>query len=146
MISFVETGEKDLVFFNEVKNINSNHSRKFSLEETKRWFINNGNKHYTMYNDDTKIGFIGTNNYSMDDKSVFFEIILHKDFKNSEIYFDAINHFIPFIKKTLGIKTLNTILMSDDDLIKIYNILLFEEIDRKVYYGDLYTLTLSLNI
>ena len=154
MITFRLMTENDLEFFNEVRNSCAekylHDSRKFTLEENKKWFANTTNVYYIIEYDKEKIGYFRTSNFSPINKNIYIGSDLHKKYRGLGLGCLAYLAFIPYLFETLQLHKISSeILSSNTTAIKLYRKLRFVEEGRKrdeVKKDDIYIDSIIMSI
>ncbi|NQT21888.1 MAG: GNAT family N-acetyltransferase, partial [Candidatus Omnitrophica bacterium] len=137
-ISFekIEGDTQDLLFLNNVRNECRGflHCDKyFSLEETKKWFLENKPEFYMIYLDTARIGYFRTSNYSKEKSAIYLGCDIHKNKRGKGLGSASYERFIPFIFNKYNLRTINLeVLHANKRAIRLYKRLGFKiyRIDR----------------
>ena len=113
---FREMQENDLIFFNSIRNECSNEflhdSRVFTIEDSKKWFIDCSPKYYIINYDGNDIGYFRTSNYSKINKNIYVGCDLHKDWRGKGISYLAYLEFIPTLFENLNLHKISLEVLS----------------------------------
>jgi len=135
MIGWKLITEDDLAFLNVVRNECSeflSDSRKFTLEETKKWFEEKTDDYYIVFDDDVRIGYIRTSHLNTDYGSMYIGMDLHKDYRGKGLAYETYIKFIPFIFEEMCLDTLILeVLVTNERAMKLYHKLGFKKIGVK---------------
>lgn len=101
MIEFSKLVYDDLSFLNEVRNecaeIYLHDSRTFTLEQTIEWFIKTNPDFWNIWNNNERIGYFRTSNYSIKNRNIYVGADLHKDYRGRGLAYESYCKFIPFL-------------------------------------------------
>jgi len=143
MIKFRRIEENDLQFLNNVRNEYCEEflhdSRKFTLEETKEWFIKNTPNFYIIMFDDEKIGYFRLSNYSNVNKNIYIGADICPKFKGKGFGKLSYEKFIPFLFKTYNLNKISLEVLSNNIIaLNLYKKLGFvtEGIKRQEVYKN----------
>ena len=102
MISFYPIiSVTDIGLINEIRNECAEKflhcSIKYSIEETKNWYINLKTPYYMVCFNDVRIGYFRTSNYSEINKNMYIGMDLHKDWRGKNLAKKSYISFIPYV-------------------------------------------------
>jgi len=143
MLKFSKLQVNDLAFLNEVRNecaeIYLHDSRTFSLEETVNWFNTSHPNFWIIWNDDIRIGYFRTSNYSNINKNIYIGADLHEDYRGRGLAYESYCKFILLLFNELNLHKISLeVLESNQRGINLYKKLGFkvEGIKRDEVYKN----------
>lgn len=131
MIEFRKLVTDDLLFLNKVRNECAkkylHDSRTFTLEETVNWFNQKKPNFWTIWNNDVRIGYFRTSNYSAENKNIYVGADLHKNFRGKGLAYESYCKFLPFLFKEFDLHKISLeILETNEKAINLYKKLGFK--------------------
>lgn len=91
----------DLQFLQEVRNLFAEEflhdSRKFTIQETTNWFIENSPAYWVIKVNGEKIGYFRTSNHSIVNKNIYIGADIHPNYQGKGYAQEAYKMFIPMI-------------------------------------------------
>jgi len=116
MIKFRDLCIDDLDFFISIRNECSNEflhdSRIFTIEDSKKWFIDNKPKYYIISYNNNDIGYFRTSNYSEINKNIYIGCDLHKDWRGKGISYIAYLEFMSSLFERLDLHKISLEVLS----------------------------------
>lgn len=101
MIWFRKIQYEDCDFINEVRNSCAekylHESKKYSVDETKKWFYTLEIPYYVVYKNKIKIGYFRLSNYSEGNNSLYMGMDIHERFRGNGYASESYKMFIPYI-------------------------------------------------
>jgi RimJ/RimL family protein N-acetyltransferase len=109
----------DLLFLNSVRNECAptflHDSRTFSIEETIKWFIENDPNYWIIWDDDKRIGYFRTSNYSVENKNIYIGADIHVEYRGLGLAYKSYRNFIPFLFDTLKLHKISLEVLSTNE-------------------------------
>lgn len=135
-IELVEMKESDLDFFLEVRNSCSekflHDSRKFSLDDAKKWYSEKSPLFYIIKYQGERIGYFRTSNLDLDNRSIYIGCDIHENFRGKGLAYKSYLLFIPLITKKFGLDAiLLEVLSTNTVAMNLYKKLGFLEKETK---------------
>ena len=136
MITFRGMCMSDLAFFNEVRNSCAekylHDSRKFTLEETQKWFLHTSNIYYIIENNGDRIGYFRTSNHSEINKNIYIGADLYENYRGMGLGYQAYKLFIDHLFTEFGFHKISLEVIETNGIaIRLYQKLGFIEEGRK---------------
>ncbi len=101
MYSFRLLCKQDLQFLNEVRNDCAEEylhdSRKFTLEQTNKWFDTEQPNYYIIQLNNTDIGYFRITQYSKHNNNLYIGADLHKDYRGKKLAYAAYVEFLSYL-------------------------------------------------
>ena len=101
MIRFRKIRLEDCEFISEVRNSCAetylHDSKKYSVDDTKKWFCTLKVPYYIVYKNDMKIGYFRLSNYSEGNNNLYIGMDIHERFRGKGYAFESYKIFIPYI-------------------------------------------------
>lgn len=107
MITFTKLNFQDLTFLNTVRNGYCEEylhdSRKFTIEDTIKWFENTKPDFYVIHNDGERIGYFRLSNYSKENKNIYIGADIHPDHTGKGLGYLSYKVFLPYLFNEYGL-------------------------------------------
>lgn len=101
MIQIIEFTRDHIPFLNSIRNQCAEEylhdSRKFSVDDTYKWFDKTKPEYYLITHDTTPIGYFRTSNYSEINKNIYIGADLHPDWRGKGLAYLSYRLFIPMM-------------------------------------------------
>lgn len=126
--------EKDLEFFNEVRNDVREYlhdNTEFTLEQTRRWFSEQSPLYYIAESDAKSIGYFRTSEYNQPLGTIFVGADLHKDHRGKKHAYPMYCLFLDFLREEMNINTFFLrVLKTNNRAISLYEKLGFSIVEE----------------
>lgn len=131
-ITFTKLEERHLTLLNEIRNDYCSEflhdSRKFSLQETKDWFIKYKPDYYIINFNNTPVGYFRVSNINLQNKNLYIGADIHRNYCGIGLGYSAYKKFIPFLFKRYNLNKISLeVLATNNRAINLYHKLNFKQ-------------------
>ena len=106
-MEYIKLTINDLPFLNEVRNECADEylhdSRTFTLEETIKWFNKTNPDFWVIWNNDERIGYFRTSNYSNLNRNIYIGADIHQNYRGYGLGYQSYCEFIPILFNQLNL-------------------------------------------
>jgi RimJ/RimL family protein N-acetyltransferase len=115
-IDFRKIEISDVEFVNKVRNNYAfeflHDSRKFTVEETKEWFIKTNPDFWMIIFENQTVGYFRLSNWSKENKNIYIGADISEEFTGKGIVQEAYKMFIPFLFKEYDLNKISLEVLS----------------------------------